>query len=112
MSCKRGDVVLVGFVFTDRTAAKKRPALVVSTGRFAARRQELVIAAITSNLRVTLYGDHVIEKWKDAGLVKPSKLTPIIATIREVMVLRRLGKLSTEDMNAYSLKLAEALGLG
>ena len=41
---KRGDIVLVSFPFTDLSAAKKRPALIVSPNSFNARQDDLVLA--------------------------------------------------------------------
>ena len=47
---KRGDIVLVSFPFTDLSSSKRRPALVVSPDTFNERMQDLVLAAITSQL--------------------------------------------------------------
>jgi PemK-like, MazF-like toxin of type II toxin-antitoxin system len=47
---KRGDIVLVSFLFTDLSSSTRRPVLVVSLDRFHERRQDLVRAAITSPL--------------------------------------------------------------
>src|SRR3972149_1208634 len=61
---KRADVVLVRFIFSDESGTKLRPALVVSSAAYHRGRQELVVAAITSNVRRRLYGDHVLTDWK------------------------------------------------
>lgn len=47
---KQGDVVLVSFPFTDLTSAKKRPALVLSPDVFNRLNEDLVLAAITSQI--------------------------------------------------------------
>lgn len=51
MPYSSGDVVLVPFPFTDQSGAKKRPAVVVSGNRYNASRRDLVIMAITSQVR-------------------------------------------------------------
>lgn len=43
-----GDVVLVPFPFTDQSAAKKRPAVVISSKAYHQARPDLIIMAITS----------------------------------------------------------------
>ncbi len=51
ISYSRGDVVLAGFVFSDESGRKYRPAVVVSGSAYHRARQEAVVAAITSNVR-------------------------------------------------------------
>ena len=74
----RGDVVLVGFVFSDESGRKLRPAVVVSGPNYHHARQEMVVAAITSNVERRLYGDHRIANWRRAGLLFPSIATAIL----------------------------------
>ena len=49
-ACKRGDVVLVGFVFSDESGRKLRPAVVISSPVYGRGRKEVVVAAITSGI--------------------------------------------------------------
>jgi len=48
-SYSRGDVVLVGFVFSDESGSKLRPAVVVSGAGYHRARQEMVVAAIEAS---------------------------------------------------------------
>jgi len=77
----RGDEVLVGFVFSDESGKKMRQAVVISSNAHHRARQEAVVAAITSNVRRRLFGDHLITNWKEAGLLFPSVATGILQTI-------------------------------
>ena len=47
---RQGDIVLVSFPFTDLTTSKRRPALIISPDSFNAAGEDLVLAAITSNI--------------------------------------------------------------
>jgi len=76
---KSGDVVLVYFPFTDTSATKKRPALVVSPPEFSKVYGDIVIIAITSVPQPVK--NTKIENWKEAGLLMESWLKPIIGTI-------------------------------
>ncbi|MBI1960339.1 MAG: type II toxin-antitoxin system PemK/MazF family toxin [Candidatus Rokubacteria bacterium] len=107
----RGDVVLVGFVFSDESGKKVRPALVVSSPAYHRGRREVVVAAITSNVRRRLFGDHLIADWKGAGLLFPSRVTGIIRTISRTMIDRRLGSMPRPDMEAVERELRRCLGL-
>jgi mRNA interferase MazF len=108
---KRGDVVLVSFIFADELGSKRRPAVVVSSDAYNNGRDETIIAAITSRTDRILTGDHVIADWQGAGLLFPSVATSIIRTIKQDMINKRLGSLTTQDMGAVDSKLKLALGL-
>ena len=46
-----GDIVLVPFPFTDQSTAKKRPAVVVSSDAYNQKRPDIIIMAVTSQIR-------------------------------------------------------------
>ena len=108
---KRGDVVLVRFVFSDETGERQRPAVIVSSDAYRQSRQEAVIAAITSRTDRTLMGDHLISGWEEAGLLFPSFATGIIRTIKQGMVARRLGAIPRPDMRRIEDNLRAILAL-
>jgi len=108
---KRGDVVLVGFVFSDESGKKLRPALVISSAAYNRGRKEVVVAAITSNVRRRLFGDHLIGDWKGAGLLFPSVATGILRTVTREMLDRKLGVMAKVDMDAVDTGLRRSLAL-
>lgn len=91
---KAGDVVLVRFPFTDIETKKRRPALVISPIEFSARYGDVVIVPLTGREQ---NGDLRLAKWHEAGLLKPTWLKPLVATINESFVERSLGVLAAED---------------
>jgi len=108
---KFGDIILVPFPFTDQTTTKKRPAVVVSSDEYNAGRPDLIIMAITSRLhQVNKLGEKLVTGWQDAGLLKPSVFKPILATIENTLVLRKLGRLKKEDRHTLELILQDILG--
>ena len=110
-ACSRGDIVLVGFVFSDESGKKRRPAVVISSPAYHRARQEVVVAAITSNVRRRFFGDHLIADWKGAGLLFPSVATAILRTIKRTMIDRRLGAMARPDLQAIDRELRRSLGL-
>lgn len=110
-ACSRGDVVLIGFVFSDESGKKLRPAVVISSPAYHRGRQEVVVAAITSNVRRRLFGDHLIVDWKGAGLLFPSLVTGIVRTIKRTMIDRKLGSMPKADLEAVDRELRRSLGL-
>jgi mRNA interferase MazF len=103
--------VLVRFVFADEKGVKQRPALLVSSARYHRSRREAILVAITSNVGRSLAGDHPIAHWKDAGLPLPSMATGIIRTIRQEMIVKKLGELPATDLKAVEDQLRASLAL-
>jgi mRNA interferase MazF len=108
---KRGDVILVGFMVTDESGWRIRPAAVISSSAYHRARQEVVVAAITSKIGRRLSGDHLLADWKGAGLLFPSVVTGIIRTIKQTMIHRKLGTLAKSDLEAVERELRRVLGL-
>ena len=106
-----GDVVLVPFPFTDQTAAKRRPAVVVSNLAYNRAKPDLVVMAVTSQLRATAaFGEVWIRQWQEAGLLKPSAIKPVFATIEQLLVIRQLGTLQSADQAALRQAITEVIG--
>ena len=77
-----GDVVLVPFPFTDQSGTKKRPAVVVSSHGYNTSRRDIVIMAITSQVRLPLgFGKALVAGWQGAGLIKESVLKPVFSPL-------------------------------
>jgi len=106
----RGDILLVKFTFSEGEGSKYRPTLLLSAKDYNNHRQELIIAAITSNLKRRLVRDTKINDWEKAGLLYPSLVTAIIRTIKKNMVDRKLGKLSDNDFRVAKKNLKAVLG--
>jgi len=107
---ERGDVVLVGFIFSDETGERQRPAVIVSSDAYHQSRQEAIIAAITSRTDRILVGDHLISGWHEAGLLFPSIATGIVRTIKQGMITRKLGIMPLPDMKKIEGNLRDVLG--
>lgn len=106
-----GDIVLVPFPFTDQTNFKKRPAVIVSSNMYNQKRRDIVIMAVTSHTDAPVYfGDVKLEQWKDAGLIKPSIIKAIFATIEKSMVIKKLGCLGKKDLSLLQQTLVTILG--
>jgi mRNA interferase MazF len=106
-----GEVVLVPFPFTDQSGAKKRPAVVVSSSGYNANRRDLVIMAITSQVRTPPgFGEALVADWQAAGLIKPSVLKPVFTTIEQGLVVRTMGTLSVNDLRTLREAVAQVIG--
>ena len=111
IGCEFGDVVLVPFPFTDHTATKKRPAVVVSSAAYHRDQPDVILMAVTSQVRPAVgVGEIPVQHWKEAGLLRPSVLKPLLATVEKGLVIRKLGKLKAQDRDALRRGLKTILG--
>jgi len=107
---KQGEIVLVDFGFSEGTGYKKRPALIISSNNYQKNRQDVIVAAITHNIKRVLFGDTRIAKWKEAGLRYPSLVTGIIRTIKRDVIIHKLGVLSKQDLQKVQENLKKTIG--
>jgi mRNA interferase MazF len=106
-----GDFVLVPFPFTDQSASKKRPAVIISSKAYHSERPDLILMAVTSQIKApAMTGEVMIKDWQGAGLIKPSVIKPIITTIEYALVLRQLGQLKEEEQSALRQAIEKILG--
>ena len=60
--------MLVPFPFTDQTQAKKRPAVVISSEAYQRERPDLILMAVTSQVRpAQTVGEVTVRDWQNAG---------------------------------------------
>jgi mRNA interferase MazF len=112
MAYQRGDIVLIPFPFTDLSASKTRPAVVVCSQLYQEVRSELLLAYVSSQVsKANPEIDVVIKEWSKAGLLKPSFVRPKLAAIDPTLIVHHAGHLSDEDMTAVDNSLRIALSL-
>lgn len=93
-----GDVVLIGFPFTDLSGLKQRPALIISSSWYNEKRQDVILSAITSQIPTKIAKDEHLfspNEQKLAGLPKKSivKVGKII-TLDQRLIRKKLGHLT------------------
>ena len=114
---ERGSIVLVAFPFTDLTATKVRPALVLSQRDFHRRHRDVILAAISSVPRArptptaVVIGagtpDFAATHLRTTSTVDCGKIVTVMGTL----VLKHLGALSSALMARVDKALIRAVGL-
>lgn len=100
MKLDAGDIVLVPFPFTDLSAAKSRPALVLSLREHNASSADAMLCGITSNLanssHSVLVGDSELELGR---LPKPSRIkVDKVVTLQQSLIRKRVGRVNARTM--------------
>jgi mRNA interferase MazF len=107
----RGEVVLVDIPFSGAEGYKRRPAVVISVDAFNLAGIKLIVAAITSNVSPPFRpGDTLLNNWSAAGLLKPSAVRGVLATVDKADIARKLGTLSASDFAQVEQAIANILG--
>jgi mRNA interferase MazF len=108
----KGDVILVPFPFSDQTTTKKHPAVIVSSDTYNNISQDIVIMAITGQIRSHLgVIEFLIEDWQDAGLLKASAVKSAVSTIEQRLVMKILGRFSSKDLSTLEKAIKELFDL-
>lgn len=109
-----GDVVLVPFPFTDLTAKRTRPALIVSSSAYNKAVADVVVCGITSNLANSAHSVLVTQADLASGTlpltsrVKADK----IATLQKTIVRRKLGRVKPAILSQTVKEMSAILGGG
>jgi mRNA interferase MazF len=93
-------VVVVPFPFTDQTATKKRPALVLSSSEFNISVSHSVLAMITSAKNSNWLYDVAISDLDSAGLSSASIVRMKLFTMDNRLIIRQAGILANIDRQA------------
>jgi mRNA interferase MazF len=111
ISYDQGDVILVDIAFSGMAGYKRRPAVVVSTEFFNRSGIKLIVAAITGNVSPPFRpGDTLLQDWGSAGLLKPSAVRGVLATVDKADVVRKLGVLTPNDFLSVQQGVARIMG--
>jgi len=107
----QGDILLVPLLFTDLSSQKKRPVLVLSKDDYNDGADDLIVAAITSNIyskpfTVMLTDDDMADgKLKVDSCIRADK----IYTLSQGIVVRRFGKVKHEIIEKTKSKIWEIM---
>jgi mRNA interferase MazF len=107
-SSSKGDVILVRYPFSDFSASKVRPALVVHAPHPS---QDHLIVPLTSRTAVLLPGEFVLADWRAAGLNVATAVKRGLYTVHASLVLKHVGRITAADGTAVEQSLRLWLGL-
>ena len=100
-SLNKYDVVVVKFPFASSLKYKARPVVIISTNNYNSNsRDTYIILAISSKIDGKLNIEKTIEKYKEAGLLKPSIFKSSVATIEKNYIIQKLGNLKDNDIKS------------
>ena len=107
----QGDILLIPIPFSDLTATKKRPVMVLSNDRYNIITDDIIVVAITSNIRNKYSEVRISNKSMLEGEIKVQSSVRVdkIYTISQSIVAKRYGSLKIEIIDEVKKKLMELL---
>ncbi|MGH7176374.1 MAG: type II toxin-antitoxin system PemK/MazF family toxin [Tepidisphaeraceae bacterium] len=108
MTPDQRDIVLIPVPFSDLSSAKRRPVLVLSNDRHNRRSEDVVVAAITSQLARRDYGVLIFSDDLQSGrlahdsLIRADKLY----TLHKDAIIKRFGRLKAEPFRKVLQQIA------
>ena len=110
----QGDILLIPIPFSDLKTSKKRPVLVLSNSDYNSNNQDIVVAAITSNLEqkeyaVTIASDNLDEgELKYESVIRADK----IYSLSQAIILKKFGTVKNEVMKLTISEINRLINLG
>ena len=93
-SYSKNDVILVRYPFSDLSAAKVRPAVVVNAPHPS---QDYLIVPLTSKTSTLLSSEFLLTDWATAGLNVPTAVKRGVYTVHQSLIIKLVGCLTSED---------------
>ncbi|MDJ0601121.1 MAG: type II toxin-antitoxin system PemK/MazF family toxin [Crocosphaera sp.] len=107
-SYSKNDVILVSYPFSNLSATKVRPGIIISISHPS---QDVFITPLTSRTQNLLPGEFVLTEWQQAGLNTLTAVKRGIFTIEQSLIIKKIGILSSNDRNLLTNSLCNWLGL-
>ena len=111
MMYKQGDIVLIPVPFSDLTNRKQRPVLIISSDRYNETTEDIVVVAITSQLRDLDYSVVIEEDDLNEGTLKVTSAVRAdkIYTLSKAIIKKRFGKVNSKVLKGVRLKMSELI---
>ena len=104
---KQGDIVLIPLPFSDLSSNKKRPVLVLSDDHYNTLTDDMIVAAITSNIDNKIYTVTITQDDLSDGMLlhESSIRADKLYTLSQSIILKKFGTVKNEVVSSVVNKL-------
>ena len=101
------DIVLIPIPFTDLSTKKRRPVVILSNDEYNLDKEDIVVAAITSNISEAKYSIHITESdFENETLPRPSLIrADKIYTLNQSIVYKKFDRLKKKVFKEVLTKI-------
>jgi len=109
----QGDILLIPIPFSDLKTNKKRPVLVLSNSDYNSNNQDIVVAAITSNLEQKEYAVTIASDDLDEGELKYESVIRAdkIYSLSQAIVLKKFGAVKKRVMQLTNSEVNQLINI-
>ena len=105
----QGDIILINIPFSDLKSSKKRPALIISKNEYNKKQEDIIIAAITSNIIIK---DYIVEfdndDLRNGTIPKKSCIrADKIYTLNKFIIVKKLATISDDILEKTIVMLGK-----
>jgi mRNA interferase MazF len=110
MKYKQGDIVLIPFPFSDLSATKQRPAVIIS--KDSINHQNYIVAKITSVIRADRFAVAIAPNDTDNALKVPSEVrTNEIFTVHESIIIKKFARFKSAPLKNLTERIKENISV-
>jgi mRNA interferase MazF len=111
MMYKQGDIVLIPVPYSDLTNRKQRPVLIISNDDYNKMTEDILVVAITSQLKDLDYSVIIDGKDLTEGTLKVTSAVRAdkVYTLSKEIVRKKFGKVNFEVLKSVQLKINELI---
>jgi mRNA interferase MazF len=112
MMFKQRDIILIPIPFTDLASQKKRPAIVISSDKYNDTSEDIIVVALTSNVKKQDFTIVITSEDLEDGKLKATSMIRVdkIYTLNKSIVLKQFGRIKSSvlaKIKTTLLKLIE-----
>lgn len=113
MTFKQGEIVVIPFPFTDLSAVKQRPVLIISSTGYNESTEDVIICGITSNLKDAGYSVVIDNGSLSTGQIPVISRIKVdkIFTLKQSLAKKKVARIKPEVMDAVKAEILKLLEL-
>ncbi len=110
---EQGEIVVVPFPFTDLSAVKQRPVLILSTTAYNSATEDIVVCGMTSNLKDAGYSVAITNRDLSYGEIPTDSRIKVdkIFTLKNSLVRKRVAKVNPAIFEKVKEQLMTLVGV-
>ncbi|MBI3037046.1 type II toxin-antitoxin system PemK/MazF family toxin [Candidatus Woesearchaeota archaeon] len=108
---KQRSIILVPFPFSDQSGQKVRPALIVSNDRYNSTSDDVIVCAVTTNIKPSKYSVIIDQNSLESGMLseKSAIKAESLLKIQKSLILKTIATINRQTLTKATDAIKELL---